>query len=99
MIRLEKWSMIFDIRALLVVGKQTGCLAGVVYGHPKFEDGEEIVTSYIVDLDVRKGRAKTYSGSEYVLGRPHPDWVEWLKENEFTDTLEYLEESEGRLMN
>jgi hypothetical protein len=99
MIRLEKWSMIFDIRALLVVGKQTGCLAGFVYGHPKFEDGEEIVTSYIVDLDVRNGRAKTYSGSEYVLGRPHPDWVKWLEKNDFKETLEDLKESEGRLMN
>lgn len=99
MVRLENWSMIFDQNPYLPPEVVRGRLVGFAYGHPRFEDGEQIVTSPIVEINVRKGKATTHSGSEYTLGRPHPEWVEWLKENEFTETLSDLEESEGRLMN
>ncbi len=99
MIRLENWSMLQDVNPYLAPEVRRGCLVGAAYGHPRFEDGDHIVTSYVVEIDVKKGRAKTRSGSEYVLGRPNPEWVEWLRENNFTQTLEELEESEGRLMN
>jgi hypothetical protein len=97
MYRLENW--------IMVVGDpykapecQKGCLTGYVYGNPKFEDGNPIVTSTIIEINVRKGFAKTISGSEYILGKPHPEWVEWLKENDFTDTLEDLKNCERRLV-
>lgn len=99
MIRLEGWSMIYDPNPYLPPEVKVGRLVGAAYGHPSFEDGDRIVSSPIVEINVRKGFAKTRSGSEYILGRPNPDWVEWLKENEFTDTLADLDESEGRLMN
>lgn len=99
MIRLENWSMIYNPDPHSPPELKSGRLVGFVYGHPRFEDGESIVSSSIIEINVRKGTAKTYSGSEYILGRPNPNWVEWLKENEFTDTLNDLEKSEGRLMN
>jgi hypothetical protein len=99
MIRLENWSMLMDQDPYLPPEIKRGYLVGSVYGHPNFEDGGQIVTSYIVEINVRKGFAKTRSGSDYILGRPDPDWVAWLKENNFIQTLEDLENCESRMLN
>jgi len=99
MFRLENWSMFVDPNPYLAPELQRGHLTGTVYGNPSFEDGASITTSYIIEINVRKGYAKTRSGSEYVLGNPHPEWVGWLKENNYTQTLEDLENRESRLMN
>ncbi|HMN10951.1 MAG TPA: hypothetical protein PKD55_01350 [Bellilinea sp.] len=55
------------------------CLAGTVYDHPDFEDGESIVTSPIREVHGRV--IKTQSGSLYKLGRINPEYRKWLKEN------------------
>ena len=98
MIRLENWSML-DGNPYLADEIKEGFLLGSVYGHSEFEDGEQIVTSCIIEINVRRGLAKTSSGSEYILGRPHPEWVLWLKENNFTQTVEDLKSCENRIMN
>ena len=99
MYKLENWSIFKDQNPYIAPERQRGCLIGNIYGHTKFKDGDPITTSYIIEIDVRKGFAKTVSGSEYILGKPHPEWVGWLKENNFTDTLDDLKNAENKLMN
>ncbi len=43
---------------------------GKVYGHPRFNDGDRITTSNIIE--VKNGRFITQSGSEYELGEVDP---------------------------
>lgn len=72
MTRLENWT-------LMNIPSSNGCvhkiLTGNVYGHPKADefhktltDGNNIVTSNVVFLDLEKGIAITNSGTEYHLG-------------------------------
>lgn len=46
---------------------------GEVYGHARFEDGEEITTSTVVDY--KDGKFVTRSGSEYELGKVRGDYA------------------------
>jgi hypothetical protein len=49
-----------------------GCgdlLFGNVYGHPKWPDGTEVVTSRVVQWDKENNRAVTRN-TQYVLGSP-----------------------------
>lgn len=43
-----------------------GCISGEIYGNPKFEDGDRVLTSPVVEVD--GWLARTRSGSEYILG-------------------------------
>jgi hypothetical protein len=58
-------------------------LQGDVYGHPRSDlaDGENVITSRIVELDVEKRVAKTYSGHWYKLDSPDKKWLQWLRDN------------------
>ena len=52
-------------------------LAGVCYGHPKFRDGDHIITSPIRKVD---GRLITTAFSTYYLaGPPSQAYQEWCK--------------------
>lgn len=42
-------------------------MCGRAYGHPRFADGERVITSPIVEL--RDGRVVTHSGTFYELGQ------------------------------
>ena len=55
-------------------------LQGKIYNHPNFNDGEMVTTSEIVKLDVDARKATTRSGTEYELGNPNPQWIDWLQE-------------------
>lgn len=44
-------------------------LYGKVYGHPKFKDGEAVVTSRVVTFDPATGTATTRN-TNYLLGAP-----------------------------
>jgi len=89
MIRLENWNMVCDKNPYSPPEIVSGRLVGLVYNHPNFNDGDKIITSLILKIDVRQNFAKTQCGN-YVLGKPNPDWVKWLKENNFIETLENL---------
>lgn len=52
---------------------------GTVSGHPTHPDGEVVMTASIVSCFGRI--IDTFSGREYELGEPKPDWVQWLKDN------------------
>lgn len=62
-------------------------LTGNVEGHPKFEDGDKVSTSAIVDAE---GSIITVaSGRKYLLeGPPLPEWVAWMEENSVAFNLE-----------
>jgi hypothetical protein len=47
-------------------------LCGKVFGHPRIDDGYEIMTSPIVGL--RDGKVVTQSGTAYELGAPADDY-------------------------
>ena len=56
--RLEQW----------YVGRDD-LLHGIVYDHPDFSDGSEIVTSRVVEWDPNKKHAIT-KHTNYILGEP-----------------------------
>lgn len=69
--RLENWSFVTDNPfSAPELGRHM--FHGFVYGHPKFDDGAEITTSYVVSQ--KNGIFKTQSGSEYVLGVVNPEY-------------------------
>lgn len=78
--RIENWSAVAHS-----LGKydppefQRYQLWGVVFGHPRFEDGEFIRSSDIKQVD--GSRVTTSSGSVYILGTPDRLYVEWCREN------------------
>ena len=50
-------------------------LRGNVYGNPKFGEGDLIVSSPLVELDLKENRAVTKSGSVYELGEVDQEWI------------------------
>lgn len=83
-IKIKKWEFISILPLGLIL------LRGLVYGHPKFEDGEEIVSSPIIEMDLLSRSARTRSGSYYHLEDPNPDWIKWLEDNNHTEYLNQL---------
>lgn len=69
--RLEDWTLLGN-----------GSLHGKVYGNPRFEDGEYIITSLVQSLDLEGKKAQTRN-TEYELGEPatHTDTY-YAKEQE-----------------
>lgn len=53
-------------------------LAGTVVGHPRKEDGTDVVTSHIVASEGRM--VTTASGTVYELGDPSPEYVAHCRE-------------------
>lgn len=71
--RIEQWSIGSGCQDLYTPPEvREKVLQGKVYGHPRFENGQDVVTTGIVG--VRGGLILTRSGSEYELGEPHPDY-------------------------
>jgi hypothetical protein len=69
MIKIDNW--------MVVPRGDVICLFGNVYGHPRFTDGDEVRTSYVLEVDKRK--VFTRSGSEYRLGKISPYYKKILK--------------------
>jgi hypothetical protein len=84
-VRIKKWSIIGSMPLFLV-----GRLKGFVYDHPKFRDGEEIVSSPVVEMNLLSRTAKTYSGRIYCLEDPNTEWIEWMRKNNYTEDLNKL---------
>jgi hypothetical protein len=79
-IRLDNWSVtgrnVSPYQAPETIRR---CLKGKAYGHPRFDDGGVVKTSYIVKADKRI--ITTRSGSVYQLGKIDPLYRRWLKIN------------------
>lgn len=54
-------------------------LQGEVFGHPRFEDGKRITTSFVVE--VNGPLVTTMSGTVYTLTYPNADYIKWCGEN------------------
>ncbi|MAE81144.1 MAG: hypothetical protein CMB80_00305 [Flammeovirgaceae bacterium] len=80
--KLENWSVIggqvHGTRPYTAPELFSGsCLAGEVYNHFRFQDGEPVRTSMICKVKGR--RITTHSGHVYELGKIHPDYRQFLK--------------------
>lgn len=80
MIKLENWALGLEYHSDYAA-PECGVrkLAGKVYGHPKFPDGGDIITSRVSYLNVKEHLART-NNTVYVLGTPSEHWVKWLDE-------------------
>ena len=99
MVRLENWSA---IRIPLDMYKPADMsplqVRGLVYGHPNFRDGDDIVTSRLVRAE---GRQVWTVNTKYILGEVDPDYLEWYRAGhpgrEFDpDNPIYVQQEEGR---
>jgi len=79
-IKLENWSTVSTDSPYTAPELIRLRLKGKVYGHPKFENGESIITSPIVKLDIDNRIAQTYSGKIYTLASPDKKWVQLLRD-------------------
>jgi len=70
--RLENWSVGSNASSYTAPELVSLRLHGNVYGHPRFDEGEEVTTSAIdkIDGDV----VVTRSGSRYELGEVDPEY-------------------------
>ena len=71
--KLENWAVVYT-DPYRAPEDQHPHLHGTVYGNPKFDDGEDITTSRIVQIDPVAKTVTTYSGSVYELGAVDPEW-------------------------
>lgn len=86
--RLENWCVVVgEVNPYQPPEMCTQHLAGEVYGHPNFTDGEKITTSRIVlvERDGDRVVAVTGGGSRYLLGAVDPAY-----EAEFPNAKERL---------
>ncbi len=84
-----------------LVEYENGCykLTGKVYGHSDFDNGEPITTSVIKKLSIINGFATTSSGSKYFLGEPDENWVKWLEDNGFGESIRNINEMRDKRNN
>jgi hypothetical protein len=76
--RLENWYMFYahsEHNPYAAPETLPGKLCGIAYDHPSFEDGKEVITSRVVCLDLKKGKAWTKTGSVYYLGMPDSNYA------------------------
>lgn len=76
-IRITNWAVVGDADSFTAPELIKYALTGIVTGHPKKEDGERVITSWIVGHKGR--RVNTYSGSVYTLGSISPKYRKFLK--------------------
>jgi hypothetical protein len=76
--KLEKWSVVVgDPDPYMPPEMQEKRICGLVFGHPQYQDGHEIVLG---SVDTVEGSiVKTLSGSVYELGEPDPEYVAYCK--------------------
>lgn len=84
MIQIEKWSTTtYPGSTPLDAPETTISIQGEVYGHPRFMNGQHIITSpiRIIETTGLFGTVvRTSSGSEYRIGKPDPAFVKQCKE-------------------
>jgi hypothetical protein len=59
-------------------------IQGKAYGHPRFPDGSNVLSSELISVDYYNGRpwaCESISGSHYQLDDVDPEWVDWLDDN------------------
>lgn len=80
-IQLEDWCVV-PVRPY-AAPEEGARLNGIAHNHPKFDDGDRITTSVVMDYDGETGVFTVASGKRYRLGEVSPDY-----EREFPDAAE-----------
>ena len=76
--RIENWEVVGKIASAYSSPESaTMHLKGEIYGHPKYNEGEIVVTSKIIETDGTF--IKTFYHC-YQLGYPHPRYEQWYLE-------------------
>lgn len=78
MTRLEKWAIKYYPNPYAAPENQPIRLEGVVYGHPRKEDGKEVVTSPIEKIDHDLRQVTTRTGTVYQLGKPEEGYRQYV---------------------
>ena len=89
--KLENWELKIANFPFIPQKFQPGLLFGTVYDHERLENGEKIMTSMVVKINLENGTAETISGSKYILGKPDPEWIAWMEQQEKSEFKELLE--------
>jgi hypothetical protein len=76
---IDNWKLITYQDLSTPVDLIESFVSGKIYNHSEFEDGSEIVTSNLFNIDIEVMIAETKNGT-YVLGTPDPVWVGWAKD-------------------
>lgn len=78
MYQLKDWMFVYYAEGKLLDPTSGQQLFGKVYGHPRFDDGDKVTTSRIMEVNGKI--VKTKSGSEYELKEPSESFLELLQE-------------------
>jgi hypothetical protein len=74
--RLEDWSVIgLGVDPYKPPEQRTIHLMGKVYGHPRYDDGDDVLTSIIMHTD---GREVITLNTKYTLGKAHESYKRWF---------------------
>lgn len=77
--KLENWEVCAETQDPYSPPECIGrTVKGDVYGHQEIEDGSRVRTSTIQEIG--PGFVRT-ANTEYQLGKPHPRYLEWCREN------------------
>ena len=71
--KIENWAIV-GLNPYAAPEVQSECIVGIIYGHPKHDDGKRVRTSRIVRAS--EGVITTKTGSIYELGEVNKEYEE-----------------------
>ena len=83
-VRLENWSVTdgrfgLFVNSTNVLTEDGAKFSGLVYGHPRFQDGSGPV--YTTRVIMTNGKSAITKNTQYDLGIVSPDYDKWMKEH------------------
>ena len=75
-VEIRNWSVVGSGTPYTAPELMTPRLSGNVYGHPRFDDGCNVVTSRIESVD---GRKVTTLNTTYLLGEPSEEYMNFCE--------------------
>lgn len=73
--RLENWYITDNAAPWMAPELIRKFAHGNVYGHPNFNDGEHVHTSWLKEINIANNYVLSASGSRYELGTPDPEYA------------------------
>ncbi len=76
-IRIENWAIVYNEDAYTAPELRVPRLRGNVFGHPRIEDGKPIITSRVLETDLKGGvnGIAITRNTVYRLGTPNADYA------------------------
>lgn len=83
-VKLENWSVVINrvgifcntIHILNI--DNPSLLSGIVYGHPRFSDGDSV---YPTKVFMTNGKNIITKNTQYILGTVDPEYDQWMQKN------------------